>query len=160
MTKTELDPFFRSWNESNIGYFKVAPIKLSVTGNAAQLEKMAKDTAKGIEAEVSYAWDLSKPKSDAWWLEWGGFSLEEEIPFHAAISTPQAIEKIEKFDPKDNEFECETLDEYKDILFSAYDEDLTAEDLKRGFHLWLETLDSDALEVLTKDLKSWTQAAK
>ncbi|MFT6559366.1 MULTISPECIES: hypothetical protein [Sneathiella] len=160
MSVTKLDKFFTAWNDGQTGYFKVAPIKLSVTGDAKQLELAAKETAKEIEAEVTYAWDLGTPKSEAWWLEWGGYSLEEEIPYFAATSSPEALEKIDAFDPDDNEFECDTLDEFKEILFGAYDEDLTAKDLQRGFQLWLETLSDDVIEALEKDLISWTSRAK
>ena len=160
MTKINLDAYFTSWDEGSTGYFKVGPIKLSVTEDAVKLEQLAKQAAKNIEAEVTYAWDLASPKSDAWWLEWGGYSLEEEIPFHAAISTSEALQKLSEFDPKDNDFECETEEEFKELLFGAYDEELTAKDLQRGFHLWLESLDKEALELLEKDLKSWTKGAR
>ncbi|MCG8492949.1 MAG: hypothetical protein MI743_15115, partial [Sneathiellales bacterium] len=106
MSPENLDRYFSSWNEGETGYFKVGSVELSVTGNALDLERVAKETAKEIEAEVSYAWDLGNPKSNAWWLEWGGFSLEEEIPYHAAISMPDVKEKIAAFDPKNNDFEC------------------------------------------------------
>ncbi|MEH6546953.1 MAG: hypothetical protein V7701_11015, partial [Sneathiella sp.] len=61
---------------------------------------------------------------------------------------------------KDNEFECASLDEYKDILFSAYDEDLTAKDLHRGFLDWVGTLKKEARMTLQDDLSSWTKNAK
>jgi len=160
MIKTStLEQYFTAWDEGDVGYFKVAPIKLSVTTNPAELELAAKDAAKEIEAEVSYAWDLGKQKSDAWWLQWGGFSLETEIPFYAATSLPEAVEKLKEFDPENNDFECDSVDDFKDMLFSAYDEDLRAEDLRRGFRLWLKSLDKSTLEVLAKDLESWTSRA-
>ena len=134
MTKiNQLETYFTAWNEGEVGYFKVAPIRLSVTGNAAALESAAKEVAKEIEAEVAYAWDLGKTKSDAWWQEWGGFMLEEEIPYYAAISLPEAAEKLKNFDPKNNEFECDSIEEFKELLFNAFDEDLKATELKRGF---------------------------
>ena len=156
----ELSKYFQSWNEGEVGYFKVAPVKLSVTTNAVDLEQAARETAKEIDAEVSYAWDLGEKQSEAWWLEWGGYNLEEEIPFFAAISLPEAQEKIREFDPKDNDFECDTLDEFKFLLFNAFDEDLKADDLKRGFRLWLENLDKPAIKALKKDLESWSSRAK
>jgi hypothetical protein len=155
-----LEKYFTAWDENNIGYFKIAPIKLSVTSNAADLEASAKETAKEIEAEVSYAWDLGESDSEAWWLEWGGYQLEEEIPYYAAITMPEAEEKLKNFDPKDNEFECDSIDEFKELLFNAYDEDLKAVDLKRGFKIWLKTLEPNALEMLARDLKSWTSRAR
>ncbi len=161
MTKiTDLESYFTAWNEGDVGYFKVAPIRLSVTTNAVDLEAAAREAAKEIEAEVSYAWDLGKSKSDAWWLEWGGFMLEEEIPYYAAISLPEAEEKLKNFDPKNNEFECDSIDEFRELLFNAFDEDLMAADLKRGYRFWLESLDKTALKVLEADLKSWTSRAK
>ena len=155
-----LEKYFVAWDENNIGYFKIAPIKLSVTSNATDLEAAAKETAKEIEAEVSYAWDLGESDSEAWWLEWGGYRLEEEIPYFAAITMPEAEEKLKNFDPKDNEFECDSIEEFKDLLFNAYDEDLKAVDLKRGFKIWLKSLEPSALEILARDLKSWASRAR
>jgi hypothetical protein len=155
----DLLKYFKSWNESELGFFKVAPVTLSVTKDAEELERVAKETANEIEAEVLYAWDLGTTESEAWWIEWGGFSLEEEVPYYAAISLPEAMEKIAAFNPKDNEYECDNEDEFKALLFNAYDEDLTAKDLKRGFKLWLEHLDEDALVTLNSDFKSWTSRA-
>jgi len=155
-----LEKYFIAWDENDIGYFKIAPIKLSITSNAADLEAAAKETAKEIEAEVSYAWDLGESNSEAWWLEWGGYQLEEEIPYYAAITMPEAEEKLKNFDPKDNEFECDSIEEFKELLFNAYDEDLKAVDLKRGFKIWLKSLEPSALEMLAKDLKSWTTRAR
>lgn len=155
-----LEKYFSAWDENNIGYFKVAPIKLSITSNSTDLEAAAKETAKEIEAEVSYAWDLGESNSDAWWLEWGGYLLEEEIPYFAAVTMPEAEEKLKNFDPKDNEFECDSIEEFKDLLFNAYDEDLKAVDLKRGFKIWLKSLEPSALEILARDLKSWALRAQ
>jgi len=157
---SNLEQYFTSWNEGETGYFKVGPITLKVTSDATELEKIAKETAKEIEAAVSYAWDLGQKNSSAWWLEWGGFALEEEIPYYAATSFPEAEEKLKDFDPKNNDFECDTVEEFKEMLFSAYDEDLRAEDLKRGFKLWLKSLDKPILEALEKDLLSWTSRAR
>lgn len=156
----KLEQYFTAWNEGDVGYFKVGPITLSETSNAKNLELAAKDTAKEIQAEVSYAWDLGKKNSQAWWLEWGGFNLEEEIPYYAAISLPEAEEKIKDFDPKNNEFECDSVEEFQELLFNAYDEDLKADDLKRGFRLWLQSLDKEALTALETDLTSWTSRAR
>ena len=158
--QSNLEQYFTAWDEGDTGYFKVAPIKLKVTSSAQDLEAAAKETAKEIEAEVSYAWDLGKSDSTAWWLEWGGFALEEEIPFYAAVSLPEAEDKIKDFDPKNNDYECDTVEEFKEMLFSAYDEDLVAADLKRGFKLWLKSLDKKVLEALGNDLASWTSRAR
>ncbi|MBL4740835.1 MAG: hypothetical protein JKY12_07560 [Sneathiella sp.] len=160
MSQNMLEEYFTAWNEGDTGYFKIGPIKLSVTDNVGELELMAKDTAKEIEAEVSYAWDLGVKNSDAWWLEWGGYSLEEEIPYYAAISQPEAAEKIENFDPKNNDFECDSVEEFQEMLFNVYDEELTSKDLKRGFQVWLKTLDKEAFAMLKSDLASWTSRAK
>jgi len=155
-----LEEYITAWNEGDTGYFKVGPVKLSITDSVDELEKMAKEAANKIEAEVSYAWDLGKSNSDAWWLEWGGYSLEEEIPYYAAISLPEIAEKIETFDPKDNDFECDSVEEFQEMLFNAHDEELTAKDLKRGFQVWLKTLDKEAFATLKTDLASWTSRAK
>jgi hypothetical protein len=155
----DFEQFITTWNDSGTGYFKLGRIVLAETSSHQALEAAAKKCAKDIEGEVMYAWDLGKSESDAWWLGWGGFDLEEEIPFHAALSKPEALEKLKAFDPKDNEFECASLDEYKDILFSAYDEDLTAKDLSRGFLSWVASLEKEARLTLKDDLTSWTANA-
>jgi hypothetical protein len=155
----KFEPFITTWDQDGTGYFKIGRIELSITSNAQDLEKTAKLCAKDIEAEVMYAWDLGAKKSDAWWLGWGGYDLEEDIPFHAAISMPEVEEKIKAFDPDDNEFECNSLDEYREMLFNAYDEDLTANDLKRGFSLWVTGLDNNAQKTLFQDLSSWVNNA-
>ncbi|MEX0583327.1 MAG: hypothetical protein WD185_06625, partial [Sneathiella sp.] len=105
-------------------------------------------------------WDLGMPKSDAWWLGWGGYDLEEDIPFFATMSKAEVQRKIEAFNPGDNEFECASIDEYKELLFDAYDEDLTAAELVRGFECWARSLDAKAQKTLLKDLQSWQRNAK
>lgn len=160
MNTLNLDQYFSSWNEGDTGYFKIAPVALQVTENAELLEKMAKKAAINIEAEVSYAWDLGETASEAWWLHWGGYALEEEIPYYAAISMPEALEKLETFDPNDNDYECSNLEEFKEMLFAAFDEELDKDDLKRGFQHWVNSLDDKATKTLKKDLESWTEGAK
>ncbi|TNE34111.1 MAG: hypothetical protein EP348_11635 [Alphaproteobacteria bacterium] len=155
----KFDAFITTWDEDGTGFFKVGQVYLRETGNAHKLELEAKHAARDIEAEVMYAWDLGKEKSDAWWLGWGGYDLEEEIPFFAAMALPDVAEKLKGFDPKDNEFECKSIDEYREMLFNAYDEDLTAKDLKAGFRGWTASLDKEAQATLLKDLESWRKNA-
>ncbi|MCF8467559.1 MAG: hypothetical protein K9G33_09180 [Sneathiella sp.] len=152
--------FITAWDKGGIGYFKIGRILLAETSSAKKLEAAAKHAARDIEAEVMYAWDLGEKESDAWWLGWGGYDLEEEIPYFAATSKPEVQEKIRAFDPKDNEFECDSVEEYKEMLFNAYDEDLTAEDLKRGFAAWVASLGADAQKTLLNDLTSWQNNAR
>ncbi|PHQ66166.1 MAG: hypothetical protein COB93_12315 [Sneathiella sp.] len=156
----DFEKFFSAWNRDEIGYFKVGRILLRETGSAKNLELAAKHCARDIEAEVLYAWFLGEDESDAWWLGWGGYDLEEEIPLLAALLTPDAQAKISAFDPKDNEFECETIEEYKEMLFNAYDESLTAKELKAGFFAWIAELKDEARKTLLQDLTSWTKNAK
>lgn len=158
--QNKFDEFITAWNANGTGYFKVARIFLDETKDAKKLEAAAKKAARDIEAEVMYAWDLGSPKSDAWWLGWGGYDLEEDIPFFAAMSKPEVKEKIKAFNPKDNEFECDSLDDYKEMLFNAHDEDLTATELVRGFEDWMKSLDPSVRETLLEDLKSWQKNAK
>ncbi len=160
MKNNSFDKYFASWNEGDIGYFKVAQIAINITKDAGKLEQLAKKAAEEITAEVSYAWDLGEKNSDAWWLTWGGYSLEEEIPYYAAISMPEALEKLDSFDPEDNDYECSTVEEFQDMLFSAYDEELKKQDLARGFQLWIASLDAQVLKTLKHDLESWTTRAK
>jgi|TARA_R110002072_G_scaffold71783_12_gene172187 hypothetical protein len=159
-TTTPFDNFFTAWDADGIGYFKVAQIFLRETENAKKLEAAAKSAARDIEAEVFYAWNLGNPRSDAWWLGWGGYDLEEDIPFYAAMSRPEVQDKINAFDPQDNEFECATLEEYKELLFNAYDEELTAAELVQGFRDWVCSLDKPAQQILLKDLTGWKQNAE
>lgn len=152
--------YITAWDADGTGYFKVGRVELNETQDARKLEAEAKKAARDIEAEVMYAWDLGTPKSNAWWLGWGGYDLEEDIPFFAAMTKPEVREKIQNFDPKDNEFECDTLDEYKEMLFNAYDEELTAAELIHGFEDWFNTLDQDAQTTLLQDLESWKRNAQ
>lgn len=147
--------FITAWDADGTGYFKIGRVQLNETKDAKKLEAEAKRAARDIEAEVMYAWELGSPKSNAWWLGWGGYDLEEDIPFFAAMTKAEVQEKIKGFDPKDNEFECDSLDEYKEILFNAYDEELTADELTRGFEDWFKTLDDAAQKTLLKDLETW-----
>jgi len=155
-----LDQYITAWNEQGTSYFKVARIFLDETRDSKKLEAAAKHVARDIEAEVMYAWDLGETKSDAWWLGWGGYDLEEDIPFFAAMTKPEALEKINSFDSKNNEFECDSLEEYKEMLFNAYDEELTASELVHGFKDWFNSLDKAAQKTLLNDLGSWQQNAK
>ena len=156
----QIGKFITAWDADGTGYFKIGRILLTETSSAKKLEAAAKKAAADIEAEVMYAWDLGKTESDAWWLGWGGYDLEEDIPFFAAMSKPEVQEKIQNFDPRDNEFECSNIDEYKEMLFNAYDDDLTASDLKKGFEAWVASLGADAQKTLLKDLTSWQRNAE
>ena len=151
----QIDQYITAWETDDTAYFKVGRIFLEETRDAKKLEAAAKKAARGIEAEVMYAWDLGTPKSNAWWLGWGAYDLEEDIPFFATMAKAEVQEKINSFDPKDNEFECKSVDEYKEMLFNAYDEDLTAAELVRGFEDWVRSLDPAAQKTFFKDLQSW-----
>ena len=155
-----LKQFITAWDADGTGYFKVGRIFLEETQDAKKLEAAAKKAARDIEAEVMYAWNLGSSKSDAWWLGWGGYDLEEDIPFFATMAKAEVQEKIRSFNPKDNEFECKSIDEYKEMLFNAYDEDLTAAELVRGFEDWVQSLDPAAQKTLLKDLQSWRDNGK
>lgn len=160
MNAASLSSYIDSWNEGDMGYFKVGRIYLNVTTDAADLERAARDCAQDIQAEVMYAWDLGQPKSNAWWLGWGGYDLEEEIPYHAVLSRKDVAEKCAAFDPKNNDFDCKSLDEFREMMVNAYDEELTADDLSRGFAQWANGLPKDAQKTLLADLRSWTFNAK
>ena len=160
MNAAGLSSYIDSWSEGNIGYFKVGRIFLNITTNAADLEKGAKSCAADIQAEVMYAWDLQQPKSDAWWLGWGGYDLEEEIPYHAVLSRKDVEEKCTNFDPDNNDFDCKSLDEFREMMVNAYDEELNAEDLTRGFVEWTNSLPEDAQKTFLADLRSWTYNAR
>lgn len=155
-----LSSYIDCWNADGTGYFKVGRIFLNVTDNAENLEQAARNCASDIEAEVMYAWDLEATKSEAWWLGWGGYDLEEEIPYHAVLGLKEVVEKCAAFDPKNNDFGCDSLDEFHEMMVNAYDEKLTAEDLKRGFVNWAESLPAEAQKTFLKDLRSWTYNAK
>ncbi|MCR9214369.1 MAG: hypothetical protein NXI13_11680 [Proteobacteria bacterium] len=154
------NPFITVWEDGGTGYFKIAQIFIPETGTAEKLEAAAKQIARDIQAEVMYAWDLGDKRSDAWWLGWGGYDLEEEVPFHAAMSLPVVAKKIAEFDSKDNEFECANIEEYRELLFNAYDEELSAEDLKQGFLAWTKELTEEASATLYQDLQSWIENAR
>lgn len=155
-----LSTYIDCWNADGMGYFKVGKISLNVTTNADDLEQAARACAGEIEAQAMYAWDLGSSKSDAWWLGWGGYDMEEEIPYYAVISRKDIEEKCAAFDPKNNDFDCKNLEEFREMMVNAHDEELTADDLKRGFVRWAESLPEDAQKTLLSDLRSWTYNAK
>ena len=76
----------RAWREDGESRFKVAEIELAVTEDNRALEAAVRLRARGIEAEINYAYCLGTPVSSAWWQIWGGFDLELEIAYAAVLA--------------------------------------------------------------------------
>lgn len=145
----------RAWREDGESCFKVAEIELAVTGDNRALEAAARLRARGIEAEISYAYCLGTPVSSAWWQIWGGFDLELEIAYAAVLARQDVGGLLEAFDPADNAFQCDTLDEYRDVLFIEYRNRLSPADLRRGLQAWLDQLPESARRCFEGDLRRW-----
>ncbi len=145
----------RAWREHGESRFKVAEIELPITGDNRALEAATRARARRIEAEIAYAYCLGAPKSTAWWQVWGGFDLELEIAYAAVLARIDVGGLLDAFDPADNPYQCETIEDYRDVLFVAYRDRLSPADLRRGLAAWLDQLPEPARRCFERDLRHW-----
>ena len=145
----------RAWREDGESRFKVAEIELPITDDNRALEVAVRARARRIEAEISYAYCLGAPVSSAWWQVWGGFDLELEIAYAAVLARTDVGGLLDAFDPADNAYQCDTLDDYRDVLFIEYRNRLSPADLRRGLRAWLDQLSEPARRCFTGDLRRW-----
>ncbi len=150
----------RAWREDGESRFKVAEIELPVIGDNRALEAAARARARGIEAEINYAYCLGTPSSTAWWQEWGGFDLELEIAYAAVLARKDVAGLLDAFDSANNPYQCETLDDYRDVLFVEYRDRLSPADLRRGLRAWLDQLPEPARHCFESDLAHWLDARR
>ncbi|MDF1719647.1 MAG: hypothetical protein P1U65_03140 [Minwuia sp.] len=143
------------WEERGLTQFKVAEVALMETGDNARLEQEARDRARSIQGQIVYNYLLSRKGSTGWWQEWGGFDLESEILREAVLSIPAIKTRIDTFDPKDNEWGLDTVEDYRDILLQAHHADVAEDDLRRGLMRWLSRLSPDARRLFARDIKVW-----
>ena len=87
-SREPIERALRAWREDGESRFKVAEIELPITGDNRALEAAARARARGIEAEIAYAYCLGSPVSTAWWQVWGGFDLELEFAYAAVVARP------------------------------------------------------------------------
>lgn len=143
------------WVERGLTQFKVAEIALAETRDNARLEQEARARAKGIQGQIVYNYLLSGKGSSAWWQEWGGYDLDSEILTQAVLSIPAIKARIDSFDPKDNEWGLDTVEDYRDVLLQAHHGDVSEDDLRRGLRRWLGQLSPEARRLFARDIKSW-----
>ncbi|WP_416899657.1 MAG: hypothetical protein ACMVY4_08110 [Minwuia sp.] len=143
------------WTAKGVTQFKLGVIRLDETGSNAALELAARARARPIEAEVVYAYLLERPKSSAWWREWGGYDLEQELLYEAVMARPAVKALLASFDPKDNEWGVTDRDDYADLLVHAHHAEIDADDIRRGFRNWLSKLAPDARRLFANDLRKW-----
>lgn len=147
------------WREDGATLFKLAEIEIPVTDDNRKLEAAARRRARGIEAEVAYAYCLASPVSTAWWEVWGGFDLEPEIVYAAVMARQDVRTLLDAFNPNDNPYGDRNLDEYRDRLAAEYGDRLTVADVKRGYAAWLGGLPAEARQYLIRDLRNWLAPA-
>ncbi|GJL88757.1 MAG: hypothetical protein DHS20C03_24660 [Minwuia thermotolerans] len=143
------------WVERGLTQFKVAEVGLTETRDNARLEQEARARARGVQGQIVYNYLLNRKGSTAWWQEWGGFDLESEILTEAVLSIPSVKARIAAFDPKDNEWGLDTVEDYRDVLLQAHHGDVEEDDLRRGLRRWLGHLSPDARRLFARDIKSW-----
>lgn len=143
------------WTEDGLTQFKFAVIEVDETGSNRKLEEKARERAAPVEAALTYAYLLDRPKSTVWWREWAGYELEDELLTAAVLARPAVKAKLDAFDPKDNEWGIEDLDDYRDVLVHAHHEEIDETDIRNGFRRWLQSLPPDARRLLAKDLRAW-----
>lgn len=143
------------WREDGLTQFKFAVIEVDETRSNQKLEALARARAEPVEAALTYAYLLDRPQSAIWWREWAGYELEDELLAAAVLARPAVRAKLDAFDPKDNEWGIEDVDDYRDVLVHAHHEEIDEADIRNGFRRWLQTLPPDARRLLAKDLKAW-----
>lgn len=143
------------WTADGMTQFKFAVIEVDETRSNQKLEAVARERAAPVEAALTYAYLLDRPKSTVWWRDWAGYDLEDELLGAAVLARPAVRAKLESFDPKDNEWGIDNIDDYRDVLVHAHHEEIDADDIRNGFRRWLQSLPPDARRLLAKDLKAW-----
>jgi len=150
----------RTWTEDGIALIKVAEIDLPATTDNRALEQSARQRARPIEAQVSYAYCLEPAGCSAWWQEWGGFDLDLEIAYAAVMARTDVKGRLRAFDPATDKTGSANAAEFADVLFVEFRERLTEKDLQRGFEVWQANLEPEAKTLLERDLKAWLNPAK
>ncbi|PJK28750.1 hypothetical protein [Minwuia thermotolerans] len=143
------------WRDDGLTQFKFAVIEVDETRSNQKLEAVARARAEPVEAALTYAYLLDRPQSTIWWREWAGYELEDELLAAAVLARPAIRAKLDAFDPKDNEWGIEDIEDYRDVLVHAHHEEIDEADIRNGFRRWLQTLPPDARRLLAKDLKAW-----
>lgn len=143
------------WREDGETLFKVAEITLPITDDNTALEAAARKRARGIEAQITYAYCLDEPVNSAWWQDWGGYDLESEIAYASVLARKDVKERLKAFDPKDKKHGGASIDEYRDMLFVEYAGKLSTGDIERGFRAWVGDMPADARACFKKDLAAW-----
>ena len=143
------------WVDRGLTQFKVAEVELTETRDNARVEQEARTRARSVQGQVVYNYLLNRKGSSAWWQEWGGYDLDSSILTEAVLSIPAIKARIDAFDPKDNEWGLDNVQDYRDILLQAHHGEVSEDDLRRGLRRWLGNLSPDARRLFARDIKSW-----
>lgn len=154
--RIHLDPSVLTiWRDRDLMQFKVAEIEVQEWRSNQKVEAAARAHAAEIKAEISYAYSMARPVSTSWWQIWGGYNLDEEILRAAVCSRPDVAEQVRKFDPKDNDYGVETVEDFQDIMVHVHHESLVEEDFRRGFNTWFRSIPPAARMMFAQDFDSW-----
>lgn len=154
--RIHLDPSVLTvWQDRDLVQFKVAEIEVQEWRSNQKVEAAARAHAADIKAEVSYAYSMARPVSTSWWQIWGGYNLDEEILRAAVCSRQDVAEQVRKFDPKDNDYGVETVEDFQDIMVHVHHESLEEEDFRRGFNTWFRSIPPAARMMFAQDFDSW-----
>lgn len=143
------------WQEKDLWQFKLGEVVIDENSGNAALEKAARQRAEQVEAAVVYAYLLHKDRSTAWWREWAGFDLEQELLQAAVLARPAVRALLDSFDPKDNEWGVDNKEDYTDLLVHAHHTEIDEQDIRKGFRNWLAGLSPDARRLFASDLGRW-----
>ncbi|WP_417514282.1 hypothetical protein [Minwuia sp.] len=146
------------WKEKDLTQFKLGVIELDETGSNSALEKAARARASDVDAAIVYAYLLDTPVSTAWWREWAGYDLEEDLLRAAVLARPAVRARLNSFDPKDNEWGVDNREDFADLLIHAHHAEIDEDDIRKGFRSWLASLPPDARRLFAADLKKWMRA--
>jgi hypothetical protein len=143
------------WQEKDLWQFKLGEVVIDENRGNAALEAAARQRAETVEAAVVYAYLLDKERSTAWWREWAGYDLEQDLLQAAVLARPAVRSLLNSFNPKDNEWGVDNREDYADLLVHAHHTDIDEQDIRQGFRNWLTTLSPDARRLFASDLGRW-----
>jgi len=143
------------WQEKDLWQFKLAETVIAENRTNAALEKATRRRAEPVEAALVYAYLLDPKRSTAWWREWGGYDLEQDLLRAAVLARPSVKKLLDSFDPKDNEWRVDNREDYADLLVHAHHTEIDAQDIRKGFRNWLAHLPPDARRLFASDLGKW-----
>lgn len=143
------------WKEKGLTHFKLGEVVIDENRSNAALEKAARQRAEPVEAALVYAYLLDKDRSTAWWRDWAGYDLEQELLQAAVLARPAVKARLAAFNPKDNEWGVDNAEDYADLLVHDCHNEIDEQDIRNGFRSWLAGLPPDARRLFASDLGKW-----